>query len=199
MRKKKNRDARLSAVCEYLLREPHELRSNPEPPHGKFELELGSGRGAFATALALACPEVRLIALERELNALLTAAELAQSLRLPNLRFLPCDAASLSEYFRPGEVSRLYINFCDPWPANRHAHRRLTAPRFLELYRTILTPGGELFLKTDDAALFEFSRRSLETSGWRVELGRGVEWLTDYERKFIARGVPILKLAATCV
>ncbi len=113
------------------------------------------------------------------------------------------DAARLGEVFAPGEVSRIYINFCDPWPGSRHAKRRLTAPSFLKLYAEALAPGGEIRFKTDNLPLFDWSLETFEAEGWEVsevtrdlhaDGPRGI--MTDYEAKFYAEGKPICRCVA---
>ena len=92
----------------------------------------------------------------------------------------------------------MYIDFCDPWPSNRHAKRRLTCRRFLELYRQTLRTDGEIRFKTDDLPLFEFSLKEFEYCGFDLpEVTRDLHKngpagiMTDYEIKFYNRGLPI--------
>ena len=118
--------------------------------------------------------------------------------------FIDRDVALLPELFAPGEVDRVYLNFCDPWPKSRDAKHRLTAPGFLRLYADVLAPGGTLRFKTDNLPLFQWSLAQFEAEGWALSevtndlhaAGvRGV--MTDYEAKFHAQGVKINRLVAT--
>ena len=134
---------------------------------------------------------------------MVVAAERAVAGALSNVRFIDMDAQRLREIFAPGEVSRIYLNFSDPWPSRRHAHRRLTHSRFLELYRDILRPGGEIWFKTDNAPLFEFSLSEFEKDGYTLsEVTRNLHEhgccgvMTDYECKFNEQGVPINRCVA---
>ena len=112
----------------------------------------------------------------------------------------------MGDIFMPGEVSRIYLNFSDPWPKDRHAKRRLTAPGFLEVYDKILKPDGEVEFKTDNRPLFEFSLESIRESGWMIQYytfdlhnskyAKG-NVMTEYETKFAGKGHPICKLAAS--
>jgi tRNA (guanine-N7-)-methyltransferase len=140
---------------------------------------------------------------ERVPEALVVALERAVAAGLSNARFMNLDAARLADAFAPGEVSRIYINFCDPWPNKKRAKRRLTAEGFLRLYAELLTPGGEIHLKTDDAPLFDYSLDQLALCGYTLSEvtrdlhGGGVTGvLTDYEVKFTQQGVPICRCVA---
>ena len=122
---------------------------------------------------------------------------------LKNVFFLDFDAAKLREIFARGELDRIYINFCDPWPKSRDAKFRLTAPSFLRIYADLLPLDGEVRLKTDNGPLFEWSVQQFEQEGWQIrELTRNLHEngskgiLTDYERRFMEAGVPIKMLAA---
>ena len=113
------------------------------------------------------------------------------------------DAARLPELFAPGELDRLYINFCDPWPKSRDAKLRLTAPGFLRLYADALREGGEIWFKTDNTPLFDWSAEQLRAEGWALsELTHDlhaagpVGVMTDYEAKFYAEGMKINRLVA---
>jgi len=202
MKRKPNLAVRIERCAHLLISEPKLFRGQWLEKFGYSELrvELGCGKGRFSVETAKAEPDVLFIALEKSDNVMVIALERAVAEGLQNLRFV-CDLADyLPDFFAPGEVSRIYINFCDPWPANRHAKRRLTGPRFLELYSQVLSSSGDLQLKTDNLPLFEFSLREFERSGFLpVEIirdlhGNGpVGVMTDYEQKFYSMGMPIYK------
>jgi len=112
------------------------------------------------------------------------------------------DVNDLADYFNPGDISRLYINFCDPWPGKKNrAKRRLTHDNFLQKYQQLQIP--EIFFKTDNRQLFEFSLESLNRCGWLIEnisLDLHADNMegnikTEYEEKFSALG-PIYRLEA---
>ena len=134
---------------------------------------------------------------------LLPRMERAVAAQLHNVRFLDADAARLPELFAPGEVARIYINFCDPWPKKKQFKRRLTAPGFLELYKQVLAPGGEVWFKTDNLPLFDWSVETLEGAGFHLSQvtldlheNGPVGIMTDYEKKFYGEGKPICRLVA---
>ena len=125
---------------------------------------------------------------------------------LQNVFFIDADAARLPELFAPGEVARIYINFCDPWPKSNQKKRRLTHGNFLKKYRQVLKPGGQIHFKTDNDKLFEFSVEELPQFGFTLsEVTRDlhangpVGVMTDYEAKFYAEGKNINRCVATMV
>ena len=119
-------------------------------------------------------------------------------------RFIDANANILPEFFAPGEVDRIYINFCDPWPTKRHAKRRLTHGNFLKLYRKVLKDGGQIHFKTDNAPLFAWSVEEIPQFGFTLSevtddlhANGAVGVMTDYEAKFHELGTPIHRLVAT--
>ena len=216
MRKKPNLAARMEKCAHLLVKEPELFRGGwgEKFGYGELHVELGCGKGRFTveTAKAEAAKAdtaktetenktgVFIAALEKSADAMIIALERAASEELRNLRFIHSLADNLTDYFAPGEVSRIYLNFCDPWPSNRHAKRRLTNRRFLDLYMQALYPGGEIHFKTDNLPLFEFSLREFEFCGFSlIDVTRGLhkdgpaEIMTDYELKFHNQGFPVYK------
>ena len=160
MRKKPNLIPRMERCAAYQVKDPELWRGRWREklaPGCALRLELGCGKGRFTYETAQREPEVLFVAVERVPDAMVMAMERAQAMELQNVLFIDADVARLADYFAPGEVERIYINFCDPWPTNRHAKRRLTHPNFLELYRRVLRDGGEIHFKTDNRGLFEWS------------------------------------------
>ena len=173
----------------YVVHEPEaykgiwreKLFNNRNPLH----IEIGMGKGQFIHQLA-----------EKNL-------ERREQTELNNLFFIRFDAKYLLDIFDQEEVDRIYLNFSDPWPKDRHAKRRLTSPNFLSLYHIILAKKGYIQFKTDNRPLFDFSVESVEESNlWHIdELTYDLhnsEFLpgnimTEYEEKFSAMGNPICK------
>lgn len=141
----------------------HAFFENDHPIH----IEIGMGKGRFLMDLAALHPEINYIGIERYTSVLLRAVQKMDTLQLPNVHFLCEDAAKLPEIFAPEEVDRIYLNFSDPWPKDRHARRRLTSHEFLDRYDQFLAADGRLEFKTDNQDLFTFlSRKSkLPTAG----------------------------------
>lgn len=165
----------------------------------ELHVELGTGKGDFITQLAEKNPDKNFLGLEVEREVILKAARKIQEKNLKNVRLVLFDINRISEIFAENEIDRIYINFCDPWPKKRHAKRRLTHINFLEMYRKILKSGGEIFFKTDNRDLFDFSLEQFEIAGLKV---RDVNFdlhsdeppeniRTEYENKFSALGTKI--------
>ncbi len=162
-------------------------------------VELGTGKGDFITQIAERNPQINFIGLEVEATCVLAAARKVREKNLSNVRLIVFDINNIAELFSEHEVDRLYINFCDPWPKKRHAKRRLTHVRFLEMYRKILKRDGEIYFKTDNRGLFDFSLEQFAFAGLDVrditndlhanEPPENIR--TEYENKFSAAGVPI--------
>lgn len=169
-----------------------------------LHVEIGVGKGDFLTELAARNPNVNYVGLEAQQGVLYFAARKAAARQLSNVRLLVFDAAHLTELFAPAEVDRIYLNFSDPWPKKRHAKRRLTSELFLERYRAVLKADGELHFKTDNMGLFDYSLETMAAEGWQLSrvthdlhaLGEADNIMTEYERKFSARGAKIGRLVA---
>lgn len=209
MRKKKNLVPRMEACDACWIRRPEEHRGRWRelmPGARELRVELGCGKGRFTAETAKAEPDVLLIAVEKVPDAMVVAMERVRDAGLTNVFFIDADAALLPELFAPGEVDRIYINFCDPWPSKRHAKRRLTHGNFLKLYRQVLKMGGQIHFKTDNQPLFEFSVEELPQFGFELsEVTRNlhengpVGVMTDYEAKFHELGQPINRCVGTMV
>lgn len=166
-------------------------------------LELGAGRGKFSAVSAEENPAINYIGVEMENKAFVYASRLYEERELKNIRGIAGRVEKLAEYFDDGEVDRIYINFCNPWPKNRQQKRRLTHPRQLAIYETILKAGGEIHFKTDDEGLFEDSIGYLEAENFEIlEIERDLpaeyrgNIVTEYEKKWRDRGIKIKFLRA---
>ncbi len=207
MRKKKNLQPRMELCRDRFIADPAALRGQWRslfPQAREVRLEVGCGKGRFTAGTAEAERDVLLIAIERVPDAMVVAMERCQEAGLTNVFFVDGDAATLTDLFAPGEVDRIYINFCDPWHRSNQAHRRLTHGNFLQLYRKILAPGGQIHFKTDNDKLFAWSLEEIPQFGFALsevthdlhENGP-VGVMTDYEAKFYAEGKNINRCVAT--
>ena len=207
MRKKPNLIPRMERCARFLIREPSSYRVHwrqLKPDAKEIRLEIGCGKGRFSAETAQRNPDVLYIALERVPDAMVIAMERSMEKGLDNIFFIDGDAAKLRDYFAPGEVDLLYINFCDPWPGLKHARRRLTHEQFLVLYRGILREGGQIHFKSDNRDLFEWSLFQFPKAGFilsevtRDLHGQGINGvMTDYEEKFYQMGTPINRCVGT--
>ncbi len=177
----------------------HSIFQNQNPIH----IEIGMGKGKFIHTMAKAHPEINYVGIEKYSTVLLRAVQKMEEEELPNLKFIRMDAEEIAEVFGSGEVDRIYLNFSDPWPKDRHAKRRLPSREFLARYEKILKKGGWIEFKTDNRALFDFAVEELEPAGWEAkdltyDLHRDENLMegnvmTEYEEKFSAMGNPICK------
>ncbi|MCQ2432281.1 MAG: tRNA (guanosine(46)-N7)-methyltransferase TrmB [Clostridia bacterium] len=212
MRKKKHGEERREALSALAIPAEalkpgtaHTFFGSPDRP---VRLEIGCGKGDFVIGMAKRCPEINFVAMERVPDVILCAMEkcAAEFGEIPdNVRFVIGNAVRLTEYFAPGEIDHLYLNFSDPWPKSGHEKRRLTYVSFLDQYRTVLKAGGGLSFKTDNRGLFDYSMQSLTDNGWALhdvtyDLHHSV-WNvgnieTEYERNFSAKGFSINRVVA---
>lgn len=196
-------------ASEYVVQKPQEQKGkwaeffgNDNPIH----IEVGMGKGQFITTLAKQHPEVNYIGIEKYTSVLVRALpKRAEMENCNNLIFLSYDAAGLGDVFEKEEVARIYLNFSDPWPKDRHAKRRLTSKEFLARYDSFLAQDGEIAFKTDNRLLFDFSLEEAKISGWELrevtydlhhsEFSEG-NVMTEYEEKFSSMGNPIHRMVA---
>ena len=142
----------------------HEVFGN----HNPIRIEVGMGKGRFIMELAKANPEINYIGIERYSTVLLKAIQKREQLAITNICFMCIDAKNMADIFDMGEVDRIYLNFSDPWPKDRHAKRRLTSPQFMEVYDKILKKDGTVEFKTDNRGLFDYSLESVPEAGWNI-------------------------------
>ena len=207
MRKKKNLDVRMEVCDGLLIHDPAQCRGQwreLKEDTRQLRLELGCGKGRFTAEMAAAHPDDLYVAVERVPDAMVIAMERCQQLGLDNVFFIDGDAARLDQYFAPGEVDLIYVNFCDPWPSVKHARRRLTHEGFLRSYRQVLAEGGQIHFKTDNRDLFEWSLFQFPKAGYTLSEvtrdlhGEGIQGImTDYEEKFHSQGNPIHRCVGT--
>ncbi|WP_303311515.1 tRNA (guanosine(46)-N7)-methyltransferase TrmB [Hymenobacter sp. BT730] len=167
-------------------------------------LEMGCGKGEYTVGLAQRYPERNFLGLDIKGERIWRGSTRARDMGLANVGFLRTQGQTLAEHFAPGELSEIWITFPDPRPRDRDIKRRLTAPRYLDLYQQVLRPGGIVHLKTDSEALYDYSLETvLARPGAQVlaqtkDLYATPELLphaediqTHYESRYRASGIPI--------
>ena len=209
MRKKPNLHPRMERCEAVWVRDPQAMqgRWRERMPEAKeLHVEVGCGKGKFTVELAKARPDILLVAIEKVPDALVVAMELALREGVRNVLFLSEDAENLCDIFGYGEVDRIYLNFCDPWPRKKNAKRRLTYHTFLEKYKKVLKLGGQIHFKTDNANLFAWSLPEMESCFLELlnvtddlHANGPVGIMTGYEEKFYALGTPIHRVEAVVV
>lgn len=185
----------------------HQVFGNDNPIH----IEIGMGKGQFILEMALQNPDTNYIGIEKYSSVLVRALEKQKSLKRENLLFIRMDAEYITEVFGKEEVERIYLNFSDPWPKERHSKRRLTSVDYWKRYEQFLAKSsdiakGSVIFKTDNRALFDFSLEQVTQAGWILEdytfdlyhsqyLEGNI--MTEYEEKFTSLGHPICRLTAS--
>ncbi len=191
----------------YCIQNPEQWKGNWHTclkSDAPIYIEIGMGKGQFIMQLAEQHPEIQYIGIEKYTSVLLRALQKMEDNPLENLHFLCINAENITDIFDYEEVSKIYLNFSDPWPKDRHAKRRLTSLTYLDRYDQILKSDGVLEFKTDNTGLFEFSLEQVEESKWNLlastfdlhhdELLNQGNIMTEYEEKFSSLGNPIHKM-----
>lgn len=191
---------------DWVIQEPEKQKGNwnliflnENPIH----IEIGMGKGKFIIKMAKEFPNINFIGIEKYTSVLLRGIQKLEDEKIDNLKFLCIDAENLPNIFDEGEVKKIYLNFSDPWPKDRHAKRRLPSKEFLARYDKILNRQGTIEFKTDNRGLFDFALEELEPAGWNLvnktydlhhdqEMNKG-NIMTEYEEKFSSIGNPINK------
>ncbi|MDY3024399.1 MAG: tRNA (guanosine(46)-N7)-methyltransferase TrmB [Streptococcus hyovaginalis] len=207
VRKRKGAEDYLESHPQYVILNPedakgkwHQVFGNTNPIH----IEVGSGKGAFITGMALKNPDINYIGIDIQVSVLSYALDKVLESQAPNVRLLRVDGSSLVNYFEKGEVAQMYLNFSDPWPKTKHEKRRLTYKTFLDTYKDILPENGKIHFKTDNRGLFEYSLASFSQYGmilkqvWLDLHASDFEGnvMTEYEQKFSSKGQVIYRVEA---
>lgn len=192
----------------FVVHEPERQKGNWRNIFGNnnpIHIEIGMGKGRFLMDMAKVYPSINYIGIEKYSSVLLRAIQKMEREEQPlsNVRFIRMDAETIGNVFEIEEVDRIYLNFSDPWPKDRHAKRRLPSREFLARYDKILKKEGQIEFKTDNKDLFLFALEELEPAGWKAEkisydLHRDKDMsegniMTEYEEKFSSIGNPIYK------
>lgn len=197
---------KIIAASPYVVQEPKEMKNKWKELFGISNLiyiEIGMGKGQFITTMAKNNPNINFIGIEKYSSVLLRAIQKVEAEEIPNLRFLCIDAKEIVDFFGKEEIDKIYLNFSDPWPKDRHAKRRLPSKEFLERYDQILKTEGNLEFKTDNRDLFDFAVEQIPETKWKIdqitydlhhnnEMNKG-NVMTEYEQKFSSIGNPIHK------
>lgn len=189
----------LDANTKYVIKEfpvTENLFYNANPIH----IEIGTGKGDFIVEMAKKNPNVNFIGLEMQSSVIALAVQKAEKEELENIKFLVLDARLLPEKFTGIRFDRIYLNFSDPWPKARHEKRRLTSPKFLLTYKTFLKNSGEIWFKTDNKGLYEYSYLTFVENKWNVlENDKNYQLklddaMSEYEKKFRSLSQPIYRI-----
>jgi tRNA (guanine-N7-)-methyltransferase len=170
-------------------------------------LELGCGRGEYTVGMARLKPENNYIGIDIKGDRIWKGSKIATNEKLENVGFLRTQVQLLDRFFEPGEVDEIWLTFPDPRSKKSDIKRRLTHPRFMEIYQRILKPGGKIHLKTDNEILYNYTLevvQDLSTVGQLVYtenlyqsdlLNQLLEIKTHYEILFADQGYSIRYLS----
>ena len=216
IRKKKWAAPELS-VCDFFVKNPEEHRGDWKHAFKKEQplyLEIGCGKGGFAGQFALKNPDKNLIAVDIKIDMLGVGRRTIVKLYeesgktqddIDNLLLVNYNVEQLDKIIAPEDrIETLFINFCNPWPRERHKKRRLTYPRKLEMYKSFLAPEAEIRFKTDADGLFDESVEYFKESGYEItDLTRDLHnsgfegnLMTEHEKMFSDEGINIKFLIA---
>jgi tRNA (guanine-N7-)-methyltransferase len=203
------------AACPFCVQNPPALRGRWREAFAKEQpvhLDLGCGKGVFLAGMALGNPKINYIGVDIKSEVLALSKRNAErsfaaaGRPVENLLIFSFDISLLDLVFSPGDfVSRIYLNFPNPWPKERHKKRRLTHPRQLGAYRTFLADGGDILFKSDDQALYRDTLVYFNEAGFCVEAASedfrrdfpgGPAPISEHEEMFSAAGLPIYYIAA---
>lgn len=190
----------------FVVQDPNEYKNRWRELFGnshQIEIEIGMGKGRFIMDMARSHPQINFIGIEKYSSVLIRGIQKMEADPLPNLYFIRMDAEQITEVFGHAEINKIYLNFSDPWPKDRHAKRRLPSREFLNRYQEILSEEGTLEFKTDNKDLFTFALGELEPAGWHLDqvtydlhhdevMVQG-NVMTEYEERFSSMGNPIYK------
>ncbi|MBE6152040.1 MAG: tRNA (guanosine(46)-N7)-methyltransferase TrmB [Firmicutes bacterium] len=191
----------------YILLEPKEFRGNFRKlfdNDNPIYIEIGMGKGQFIINNALKYPNINFIGIEKYDSVIVRAIQKIGNMDIPNLKLIRMDALEINDVFDK-EIDRIYLNFSDPWPKDRHEHRRLSSIKFLEKYDLIFKDIKNIVMKTDNRKLFEFSIRSFNNYGYKIEDisldlyndDHELNIPTEYEDRFVSRGQVIYMIDVT--
>lgn len=169
-------------------------------------LELGCGKGEYTVGLSRLFPEQNFIGIDRKGARIWRGAKTINEEGIMNAAFMRVQIQHLGSIFEPREVSSIWITFPDPQPQKTREKSRLTAPKFLEMYRELLVPGGRMHLKTDSEPLYEYSLKSAIAAGATIHMSTSdlyatteadsvLDIKTTYEKRFLAEGLKICYLS----
>ena len=198
--------------AEEIVKNSKYVINNPEEYKGSFNklfdnnnpiyIEIGMGKGNFIIENAIKYPNINFIGIEKYDSVMVKAIKRLEELTLNNLKLIRMDANNINNIFDK-EICRIYLNFSDPWPKDRHAKRRLTSPNFLKKYEKIFKSKQDIIFKTDNRKLFEYSLMSFNELNYQIEDitlnlyddDYPLNIPTEYEIKFMSLGYPIYMIS----
>lgn len=191
-------------TSKYIILNPKEYKGRVNKlfqNNNPIYIEIGMGKGKFIINNAIKYPNINFIGIEKYDSVIVRAVENLEDKEIPNLKLFRMDATNIEEIFDK-EIDKIYLNFSDPWPKERHAKRRLTSDIFLKKYDNIFKNSKQIIMKTDNRHLFEYSLKSFTDYGYKIEdISLNLyedeypnNIATEYEEKFHSKGYPIYRV-----
>lgn len=196
-------------ACDFFIKDPKSLKGNWKNKFSEnkpFELELGCGKGGFAAEIALQNPQKNFLAVDIKSEVLAVGRRtivkrfVEENRQVDNLLLTAYNIELIDDILNAEDrVECIYINFCNPWPREKHKKRRLTYPRQLEKYKAFLIKGGEIHFKTDDDGLYNDTLNYFKESGFEIIcFGEDLHAsdikdniMTEHEKMFTDQGITI--------
>ena len=189
----------------YIVLEPSKYKNKYQELFGNdnpIYIEIGMGKGQFIINNALKYPEINFIGIEKIDSVIVRAIQKLEDKDIPNLKLIRMDALEINEIFG-SEIDRIYLNFSDPWPKDKHEHRRLTSSKFLKKYDLIFRGSPNIVMKTDNRKLFEYSIKSFTEYGYNInDISLDLynddyedNIPTEYEDRFVKKGQVIYMIS----
>lgn len=173
-------------------------------PYREVRLDLGCGKGGFVVEAAEREPDVLFVAMDSEPICVAYAAQRVCESGLPNVVVVPGTGMRVREFFSPGELSVIHLNFPTPFPRRRDAHKRMACMERLMDFRDVLAESGEVRMRTDSQPLFDFMLTQVPLAGYELlwesrdaRSERPDDPESEYERRLGAKGARVLALTAT--
>ena len=200
--------------CDFFVINPSSYKGNWNEAFNNDKpiyLELGCGKGTFIAVHGSENEDINYIDIDIKDEVLVLAkrnieeAYKDKDIEVNNLKLMAQEIALISDMLgAEDKIDRIYINFCNPWPKERHKKRRLTHTRQLENYKKFLVEDGEIYFKTDDDELFDESIEYFKEAGFNIEYItydlHNSDFIgnvqTEHEKMFSNQGIKIKFLIA---
>lgn len=208
MRKKKWAEGWMEEHSDYITSTPQDYKGQWKKMLNKdiLHVEIGMGKGDYLRQMSKMYPEAAWVGIERDPSAAAVAARKAveENYDLSNNHMICGNAEFMLDWFEENEIDVIHLNFSDPWPKKHYHKRRLSSEKFLNIYKTLLNENGKILMKTDNKDLFEdsvlyFLQNGFTLTDFSVDFRReehSEDAITEYESKFMERGLPIYRLCA---
>lgn len=190
--------------CPYYFQTPSENKNNWQTIASKkpIHLDLGCGKAIFLAEIAYENPQIHYVGIDISTDILGVARRNIQTKfdekAVQNISLFSYNIEKLEDVFSAEDkIERIYINFCNPWPKAGDHKKRLTHSKQLTVYKKLLTPGAEIWFKTDNDDLYLASLRYFREAGLEIffhtknlHQEKQVEnHLTEHEIMFTREGI----------